>query len=208
MKWDISKRLISVAVIFFASSSLSMTAGTPTEVIRLTADGVLNVLKDPALKGEQKSAERREKLKEIIYPRFDFPVMSRRSLGPHWRKLAPEEQREFVKLFTGLLETSYADKIDSYDGEKVLYTGESIDKNFAEVSTKVVTKKGEEFSVNYKLSNSGGEWKIYDVVIEHISLVNNYRSQFHRVLNKSSFEELLGRMKAKQFQAPTTKPKT
>lgn len=196
--------LVALVYLFFP---VVVAADTPTEVIRSTADGVLGVLKDPALKPPDKRSERREKIRELIYPKFDFLEMAKRSLGPHWKQQNPEERQEFVKLFTDLLETSYADKLDSYEGEKVVYTKENTDKNFAEVGTKIVTKKGEEFSVNYRLQNTGGDWKVYDVVIENISLVNNYRSQFNRVLSQSSFAELLRRMKAKQFQAPAQKKK-
>jgi len=89
--------------------------------------------------------------------------------------------------------------LEGYDGEKVIIAGEKQDKDFAEVDTKVVTKKGEEIGINYKLLQSGGDWKIYDVVVEHISLVNNYRSQFNRVIAQSSFDELMRKMKDKRF---------
>lgn len=197
--------LLLVVVYLFVPVVVS--ADTPAEVIRSTADGVLGVPKDTALKPPDKRSERREKIRELIYPRFNFLEMAKRSLGPHWKQRSPKERQEFVKLFTDLLERSYADKIDSYEGEKVVYTKEDTDKDFAEVDTNIVTKKGEEFSVNYRLQNTGGDWKVDDIVIENISLVNNYRSEFNRVLSQSSFAELLRRMKAKQFQASAQKKK-
>lgn len=179
-----------------------LRAGVPKEQVQTTVDKVLNILRDPQLKSENKKEERQSRLRQTIAPRFDFNEMAKRSLGAHWRRISPEKQQEFVKLFSDLLERSYVDKIDSYNGEKVLYTREKQDKDHAEVDTKVITKQGEEFSVNYKLRSIGGEWKAYDVVIENISLVNNYRSQFNRVLTKSPFEELLRRMKERHFEGP------
>jgi phospholipid transport system substrate-binding protein len=181
-----------------------VAAGVPGDQVRQTADKVLAILKDPQLKGESKKNERRDKLKEVIYQRFDFTEMARRSLGSEWRRHSPEEQREFVKLFTGLLERAYLDNIESYNGEKFQYLKEREDNNYAQVDTKIIDAKGQEFSVNYRLHNRNGDWKVYDVVIEDISLINNYRSQFNRVLATSSHEELVNRMKGKTLSAAAT----
>jgi phospholipid transport system substrate-binding protein len=170
-------------------------AGLPTDQTKATVDRVVSIISNPAL--QSKKDERREQLRAVIYPRFDFIEMAKRSLGPHWTRRTPQEQQEFVKVFTGLLETSYVDKIESFNGEKVAYTREQVDGDNAEVFTKVVTKKGEEFSINYKLHLVNGEWKVYDVVVEDISLVNNYRSQFNRVLANASFDELLRKLQQK-----------
>ena len=181
-----------------------VAAGVPGDQVRQSADKLLAILKDPQLKGESKKNERRDKLKEVIYQRFDFTEMARRSLGSEWRRRSPEEQREFVKLSTGLLERAYLDNIESYNGEKFRYLKEQEDNNHAQVDTKIVGNKGQEFSVNYRLHNRNGDWKVYDVVIEDISLVNNYRSQFNRVLATSSYEDLVNRMKGKTLSAPAT----
>jgi len=179
-------------------------AGVPGDQVRQSVDKLLAILKDPQLKGESKKNERRDKLKEVIYQRFDFTEMARRSLGSEWRRRSPEEQREFVKLFTGLLERAYLDNIESYNGEKFRYLKEQEDNNHAQVDTKITGNKGQEFSVNYRLHNRNGDWKVYDVVIEDISLVNNYRSQFNRMLATASYEELVNRMKGKTLSAPAT----
>ena len=124
--------------------------------------------------------------------------MAKRSLGSEWRHRSPEEQKEFVKLFTDLLERAYLDKIEFYNGENFQYLKErEDDTNYAQVDTKLVDKQGQEFAINYRLYNMKGDWKVYDVVIENVSIVNNYRSQFTRVLATSSFEELVNRMKGK-----------
>ena len=177
--------------------ALPADAGAPTEQTRATVDKVLSILNNPELRSAAHKSERREQLRAVIYPRFDFAEMAKRSLGPQWSRRSPQEQREFVRLFTEVLENSYVDQIESYNGEKITYTRENLDNDHAEVFTKVVTKKGEEFSVNYILRSVDGEWKVYDVVIENISLVNNYRSQFNHILAKASFDELLRKLQAK-----------
>lgn len=177
------------------------TAGAPRDQIQDAIEKVTATLKDPNLKSEAKKRERLERLRQVIFPKFDFSEMAKRSLGANWQRRSPEEQREFVKLFTELIENSYADNLASYDGEKVTITSERQDKDYAQVDTKIASKKGEEFAVNYRLLQAGNDWKVYDVVIENISIVNNYRSQFNRVIAKSSFEDLMQKLKAKQFQA-------
>jgi phospholipid transport system substrate-binding protein len=192
---------VGLAILLLVQS-VWVAAGVPGDQVRQTADKVLAILKDPQLKGESKKNERRDKLREVIYQRFDFTEMARRSLGSEWRRRSAEEQKEFVKLFTGLLERAYLDNIESYNGEKFRYLKEQEDNNHAEVDTKIIDNKGQEFSVNYRLHKVNGDWKVYDVVIEDISLVNNYRSQFNRVLATSSYEELVNRMKGKTLSAP------
>src|SRR5690349_166024 len=188
-------------------SAPSAFAGPAREQLQSAIEKVTAILNDPSLKSDAKKAERIERLRQVIYPKFDFAEMAKRSLGSNWQRRTPQEQQEFVKLFRDLVETSYADNIDAYNGEKVNIVGEKQEKDFAQVNTKIVNNKGEEFSVDYRLLQSGGDWKIYDVVIENISVVNNYRSQFNRVIAKSSFEDLLQKLRDKQF-APAGKQKT
>ena len=134
-------------------------------------------------------------MRQIVYPLFDFNEMAMRSLGANWRRLSPEQRKEFVSTFTALLEKTYADQIDLYEGQKVVYGAESIDGNFAQVDSRIIDKNNQTYSVVYRLHRVDNKWRIYDVVAENISLVNNYRSQFNRVIAKSSFEELLRIMK-------------
>jgi len=190
--------IISLVFILIATPA---RAGIPTERVRQTADQVLVILQDPRLRSESSQKERREQLRQTISARFDFGEMAKRSLGPHWQRATPAEQQEFVTLFTDLLQVSYADQIEAYNGEKIVYSREKENKDSAEVETKVVKKNGEELSVNYKLHSANGDWKVYDVIIENISLVNNYRSQFNHILAKSSINELFNRMRSKQFDA-------
>lgn len=180
----------------------SAVAGPAREQVQSAIEKATAILNDPNLKSDAKKNERIERLRQVIFPKFDFAEMAKRSLGGNWQRRTPEEQQEFVKLFRELVENSYIDNIDSYNGEKVNIVGEKQEKDFAQVNTKIVNNKGEEFSVDYRLLPSGADWKIYDVVIENISIVNNYRSQFNRVIAKSSFEDLLQKLRQKQFAAP------
>lgn len=191
--------------ILLLTQPVLVAAGAPGDQVRQSVDKLLVILKDPQLKGEGNKNERREKLKAVIYQRFDFTEMAKRSLGSEWRRRSPGEQKEFVKLFTGLLEQAYLGQIESYSGEKVHYLKDQEDGNYAEVDTKIVDNKGQEFSVNYRLHNANGDWKVYDVIVEDISLVNNYRAQFSRVLATSSYEDLVNTIKKKTFSAPATK---
>jgi phospholipid transport system substrate-binding protein len=194
---------IGLVAVLLASAP-SAFAGPAREQVQSAIEKVTAILNDPNLKSDAKKNERIERLRQVIFPKFDFAEMAKRSLGGNWQRRTPEEQQEFVKLFRELVENSYMDNIDSYNGEKVNIVGEKQEKDFAQVNTKIINNKGEEFSIDYRLLQSGGDWKIYDVVIENISIVNNYRSQFNRVIAKSSFEDLLQRLRQKQF-APAGK---
>jgi len=190
--------VMGLAILLLLREPVCAVAGVPGDQVRQTADKLLAILKDPQLKGGNKKSERRDKLKEVLYQRFDFTEMAKRSLGSEWRRRSPEEQKEFVKLFTDLLERAYLDKIESYNGEDIQYLKErEEDNDYAQVDTKLVDNKGQEFAINYRLYNMKGNWKVYDVVIENVSIVNNYRAQFTRVLASSSYEELINRMKGK-----------
>ena len=177
-----------------------LRAGVPTDQVRQTADRVLSVLQDSRLKSADKQKERRDQIRQIVASRFDFAEMAKRSLGSNWQKVNNDEQRQFVELFTELLEKSYADQIESYDGEKIVYGRENVSQDQADVDTKILTKKGEQISINYKLRSAGNDWKVYDVVIENISLVNNFRSQFNRILANASFAELLKKLQSKSVE--------
>lgn len=186
-----------LAAILLLLSPGSAAAGEPTEEIRAAVSRGVEILNGAKLDGGKDKAETIGRLKNVVYPLFDFEEMAKRSLGAHWRRLDPQRQKEFVTLFTDLLEKTYANSINLFDGQKVVYTGETVDQDYAEVGTKIITKKGEAFSAVYKLRRVDGKWKVYDVVAEGISVVNNYRSQFNRVIVNSSLDELMKRLKEK-----------
>jgi phospholipid transport system substrate-binding protein len=168
-------------------------AGPPTEIAKQVIERALNALNDPSSQGEA----RRQKVKRIVDPYFDYQEMAKRSLGPTWGKLSPGQRQEFVALFSQLLEASYSDKIEKYAQRvKIDYTGEILQGDTAEVRT-VVVKANDRIPLNYRLLNEGGTWKVYDVVIEGVSLVSNYRSQFSRIIHESSYAELVKRLQTK-----------
>jgi len=172
-------------------------AGEPLEVVKTVGDGVIAILKDPKYKSPAKTKDRVERLKEIINPVFDYEEMARRTLGTHWRRRTVAEQQEFLKLFRAFLEKTYSEKVDLYQGERVVFGRETIDGDYAEVESKVVNAKGEESPVLYRLKRTDNKWNVYDAVIENISIVNNYRSQFDRVITKSSFDGLIKMLREK-----------
>jgi phospholipid transport system substrate-binding protein len=191
---------IAVAAVMYSVIPNRADAGVPTEQVRQTADQVLQVLQDSRAKATGNTSQRRDQLRQILASRFDFTEMAKRSLGANWQKGSSSEQQQFVRLFTDLLERSYIGQIEGYAGEKIIYGREAVEENQANVETKIVTKKSEEVSVVYKLKADGGDWKVYDVVIENVSLVNNFRTQFNRVLAKGSFAELINKLAAKSSE--------
>jgi phospholipid transport system substrate-binding protein len=193
--------VVGLVILLFLPPWIAV-AGTAGERLQQSINRLLEILKDPRLKGENNKNRRREKLKAIIYQRFDFNEMAKRSLGAEWRRRKPEEREEFVKLFADLLEQSYLDKVESYNGEKVQFRKEREEGDYAEVDTKLIDSRGRDFSIDYRLHKVDGDWKVYDVVIEDVSLVNNYRAQFNRILSHASYAELINRMKQKRLSAP------
>ncbi|MBM4301925.1 MAG: ABC transporter substrate-binding protein [Deltaproteobacteria bacterium] len=175
-------------------------AGPPTEIAKQVIERALEALNDPSSLGEA----RRQKVKGIVDPYFDYQEMAKRCLGPAWGKLSAGQRQEFVQLFAQLLEASYSDKIEKYAQRvKIDYTGEILDGDYAEVRT-VVVRANDRIPMNYRLLQESGTWKVYDVVIEGVSLVSNYRSQFSRIIHESSYAELLRRLKAKVSELTRT----
>ncbi len=169
-------------------------AGEPMEAIRHSTEKVIEILKDPELKGDPELRER--KIWDVVVERFDFEEMAKRALAIHWRDRSPQEQREFVDLFGKLLQRSYSGKLAQYSDEKVEFLAEEIDGPRAEVRTKIISK-GNEIPIEYRMMKKGNDWKVYDVVIEGVSLVNNYRNQFNRIVVSSGYKELIQRMRTK-----------
>jgi phospholipid transport system substrate-binding protein len=172
-------------------------AGTPTEMVKSTVDQVIKILTDPRYKGDAKTEERRKLLRETIFPHFDFQEMGKRSLGAEWSRRTPEEQKDFVKIFTDFVEKTSMKNIESYDGEKFIYTGERIKESYAAVVGKILATDGDETTIDYMLDRMENEWKVYDLVVAGISFVSNYRSQFARLIRESSYEGLVRRLREK-----------
>ena len=173
-------------------------AGAPTEQLRGAVERVIKTLDDPTLKGPDKVTERRSAIRKIANETFDFVETAKRSLARHWLARTEKEREEFTGLFGDLMERSYISKIDLYGGEKILYTGELLDGDIATVRTKIMTKGGTEVPVDYRLLRRGDRWLVYDVSVEGVSLINNYRTQFNKIIQTSSYQELVKKMKTKQ----------
>jgi len=171
-------------------------AGRPTEVVKGTIDEVIRLLTDPALKSPAKRDQRRQMVKSAIDRHFEYQEMAKRCLGVSWRSLNAGQRAEFVRLFGELLEASYYGKIERYTDEKISYTAENLDGDFAEVRT-VILRKNDRIPMDYRLLHKSSDWMVYDVVIEGVSLVSNYRSQFGRVVSESGYPELVRRLRVK-----------
>jgi phospholipid transport system substrate-binding protein len=187
-----------LACLLVALTANPAGAGAPTEQLRGSIDRVMKTLDSPTLKGEGKAGDRRTAVRKIANDIFDFGEIARRSLGRHWQARSDKEREEFVGLFGDLLERSYISKIELYGGEKIVYTGERVDGDVAAVNTKIVTKNATEVPIEYRLLRRGERWLVYDVSIEGVSLVSNYRTQFNKIIQTSSYGELVKKMKAKQ----------
>ena len=188
---------VSVAVLVFAVGS-AVHAGPPTDQLKVTIDRILAVVQDPAFRQPGKADERRQKIRGITNEVFDWQETGKRALGRHWEGRSPQEREEFSKLFADLLERSYVGKIEGYSGERILYEKETVDGDRAEVRTKLVTKAATQIPIDYQMQKAGDRWRVYDVKIENVSLVGNYRSQFNRIIQQSGYPELVNRLKTKQ----------
>lgn len=183
--------------LFVLLTAVPVSAGVATEKVKQTTDKILAIISDPAFKDPAKGVEKKRLIREAVDERFDWEELSRRTLARHWLQRTPEERKEFIGLFAQLLERTYWSRVEDYSGEKVSYVGEQVDGDYALVEVKVLTSKNTEIPVNYKLKNKGGDWMVYDISIEGVSLVNNYRVQFNDIINKSSYQGLVKKLKEK-----------
>jgi phospholipid transport system substrate-binding protein len=188
---------VSLLVVLAVMLGSASAWASVTDEVKGTVDQVVSIVADADLKKPQNETKRRAALKSTISRIFDYGEMAKRSLGVHWKARSSSEQKEFVALFATLLENSYANKIESYENEKILYEKEIIDGDYAEVKSRVVTAKRDEYSLNYRLLKKGSRWIVYDVVIEGVSLVSNYRSQFNKIIVNQGYGELVKKLKTK-----------
>jgi phospholipid transport system substrate-binding protein len=198
---NVSYLVKGMSVLFLVLGiTASALGGEPTDKIRQTTDKILSILADPSLKNPSKAEERRKLIRKAVDERFNWEEMARRSLARHWAARTDEEKKEFVRLFGDLLERTYMSKVEGYSGEKVLYEAEKADGEYATVSVKIVTKKNVDIPVMYRLKKGGDDWLVYDISIEGVSLVNNYRTQFNSIITQSSYENLIKKLKEKGAQ--------
>lgn len=180
-------------------ATVAARAAEPLTEVQSTVDQVLTLLRNQSLP----QAERRQQLTAVIRPAFDFEVMSQWVLGPNWRQASAAQRQRFVDLFSDLLEATYIGKIESYTDERVEYTGQKMEGERAEVETLIKTRSAD-IPIRYKLFRKGERWLVYDVVIEEVSLVRNYRSTYDEIVRKDGFDGLFSRMeeKIRELRAP------
>jgi phospholipid transport system substrate-binding protein len=201
-------RHVALALVLVLSAVIvrPAAAGAPSDQLRSQVDRVLKTLDDPDLKKEGRAKDRRVAVRKIANEIFDFGETARRSLGRHWQARTPAERDEFVQLFSDLLERSYISKVELYGGEKIQYLGDTIDPSDpgqAKVQTKLLTRSGSDIPIEYRMQRKGERWLVYDVIIEGVSLVANYRTQFNKIIQTSSYQELVKKMKTKQEELAT-----
>jgi phospholipid transport system substrate-binding protein len=196
-----------MAWLLVASAVAAPTAG-PREIVQAAVSRVVLAIQradressDPAQPSRLAMEQRRLEVRRVATDLFDFDEISRRALSRHWTARSPEEQAEFVRLFTDLLERTYLGRIESYSGETIVYLGETVDGPFATVRSKVVTRRRGETPLDYRLHLRDGRWKVYDVLIDHASFVSTYRSEFGRILQKEPYTALVERLRKQNIAA-------
>jgi len=187
------------AVLIITGIFLSSTAfAGATDDVKKSVDELFRIVADKNL--QQHDQKRRQVLKQVINTIFDYSEMAKQTLGRHWNQRTPTERTQFTDLFASLLDNSYISKIESYNNEKILYVKETIDGKYAEVKSKVITEKRDEYTLDYRLLNENGKWMVYDIIIEGVSMVSNYRTQFSRIINTSGYSELVKKLQTKSTE--------
>jgi phospholipid transport system substrate-binding protein len=190
---------IAVVLTLAMAAGRPAWAGAPTEQLRTQIDRVIKVLEDPEMAKEARLVERRTMIRRVANDIFDFTETTRRSLGPHWQARTPQEREEVTRLYADLLERSYIGKIEMYSGEKIQFLGDTIDGDQATVRTRLVTRQGTDIPVDYRMHRVPGDrWLTYDVSIEGVSLVANYRAQFNKIIQTSGYASLVKKLAAKE----------
>ena len=191
------KIVIALALVMICMFPMSVYAGTPRETVQVNVNGVLDILRDPRLKAASAKEVKKEKLRIVYNRMFDDNELARRTLAKNWNRLDAAQRQEFIRLFRQVLEKSYVDKILAYTNEKIVYDRETkLAENRAEVLTRIITSS-KEVPIVYRVIQKDGDWKVYDVVIENVSLVLNYRTQFNGILAKGTPEQLLKTLREK-----------
>lgn len=194
----------ALAAWLMLAGALAAPAQTPREAVQAAVARVIEVLHDSD-RGifDRDYPQRRAEIRRIANELFDFDEMARRALSRHWVQRSPAERAEFVGLFTDLLERSYIGKIEAYSGEKIFYVGEAIDGDYASVRSRVTTKRREDTALDYRLHKRDGRWKVYDLLIDGVSFVSTYRSEFNRIIRLSSYSSLIEQMRKKRIETVT-----
>jgi len=204
------RRLVALAISVVALAIGTHPAGAqpkpaadqtgPLDLVKASVSRVLAIVQSPRVVVSD-DRQRRTEIRRVAQGLFDFNEMARLTLARHWKDRSAQEQEEFVRLFTDLLERSYLTTIENYAGEKIIFLGESVSGPYAQVRSRITTDRRVEISIEYRLLESGARWAVYDVVLDGVSLVSNYRSQFNSIIRTSSFADLLAKLRNKQIEA-------
>jgi phospholipid transport system substrate-binding protein len=198
--------LVTLVLVFGLSPVITASAGAPTDQLRDGVDRVFKILRDPALAGDTHATQRRTAILAAAGTIFDFGEMAKRSLGQHWAARTPGERSQFVGLFTDLMQHSYIAKVDQHGGAKMVYRGETVEGDHAAVRTAIPLSTGSEMPLEYRMHNADARWQVYDLSIDGISLISNYRAQFNKVIRVDSYASLVTKLKSHQseFSQPAT----
>jgi len=194
----LQRSLVIASLMLAVGVAGDVWAGMPADQVRLQIDRVVKVLADPGLRAAGREQERQAAVRRIADETFDLGEMTRRTLGPHWRERTEAERAEFVTLFGDLLDRAYFTRIAAYNGEKITVLGDSIDGDLATVRTRIVTQQGTQIPVDYRMLRRRDGWIVYDVSIEGVSLVANYRAQFNKIIQTSSYQALIDKLRSKR----------
>lgn len=197
--------MLALLFTIFSAPVLAL-AGEPMDQLKQTTDKILAIVQDPALKGADKESERQKQMRQEIDARFDWPDMAHSAYGNGWKDLTDAQRKEFTRLFADLVNKNYMSKVESYSGEKINYKGDKVDGTYGVVDVVIVTLRNTDIPVTYRVLKKDATWMVYDVIIEGVSLVNNYRSQIGTILNGASYDALISRIKAKIAAPAPEKP--
>jgi phospholipid transport system substrate-binding protein len=198
-----------LTLLFFATCSVpGAWAGAPTDQLREGIDRVFSILRDPQMAGDKNALKRQTAVLAAASTIFDFGEMAKRSLGQHWAARTPTERTQFVALFTDLVQHSYINKVDQHSGARMTFTGETVDGDLAAVRTAIPLNNGKEMPLEYRMHNADARWQVYDLSIDGISLLSNYRAQFNKIIRIDSYETLVTKLQSHQteFSAPSASP--
>ncbi len=186
-----------VAIVAACVMPPAAPAGGPEDTIKQGTEKILETLRNPDLKAPEKRDERRQKMKDAVDSVFNWDEMAKRSLARHWRKRSAEERKTFVPLFADMVRNTYMSKLEGFSGEKVKYAGERVKGDYARVAIAIITKKETEIPVEYSMKKFDGQWLVYDVAVEGVRMVNNYRTQFNTMLNRMSYDKFIDKLRTK-----------
>jgi len=198
-------RMVSTVILLLSLSPVhGARAGAPTDQLRDGVDRVFKILRDPQMAGDANATQRRKAVLTTASTIFDFNEMAKRSLGQHWTQRTPAERTEFIALFTDLLQHSYISKVDQHGSAKIVFGDERVNGEYAAVRTTIPLSNGGQMPLEYLMHQANARWQVYDISMDGISLLSNYRAQFNKVIRVDSYATLVAKLKShhSEFSQP------